>query len=232
MFLTRRIAALLLGANLVLGATAFAQDKVAGKYYPLDHRQPVGMAGRWSALTKPDFQGYFQPVKISLPSTGEVAFYMGSPNNVAPYGAPAKVGFAPGYSYRVKISGMPEFPGVELYPTIELIDRLHAPENLRDQFPVPIEITAEEVELALQDRMITKVVYLEQPDRAPPIAAENVLRTEDLAAKANLLEAADIRGRPIAIVRIGGRIPDANASTDEFHSTAPVQLHAATATNQ
>jgi hypothetical protein len=220
------IPALLLGANLVWGSAAMAQDPVPGRHYPLDHRQATGIAGRWGALTKPDLQGYFQPVQITLPSAGEVVFYQGSPHNAVPVPAPARAGLAAGYTYRVKVTGMPEFPGVALYPTIELIDRLHAPSGLDEEFPIPVEISLEEVELALQDRMITKVIYLEQPDLAPPVTPEGGIRTERLSPQTNLLEAADARGRPVAILRIGGRIPDPASPIDEFHSDAPLRIQA------
>lgn len=212
---------ILMGVSLVWAATATAQ--VSGERYdPLDHRQQPGVAGRWATLTKPDFPGYLQPVRIALPTTGQVTFYAGSPTSEVPRPAPAHAKMAPGRVYRVRISGMPEFPGVELFPTIEMIDRLHAPEGLGDQFPVPIEMTTDEIELALQERMVTKVIYLEQPDLAAPFPQANGIRTEDLSPRTNLLEAADQRGRPIAILRIGGRIPDPNSPVDEFYSSSPV----------
>ena len=73
-----------------------------------------------------------------------------------------------GYLFRVRVSDMPEFPGQSLYPSIEVIDRLHPPRGKVDKFPIPVELSADEIRLALSGRMITKVVYLEQPQLAIP----------------------------------------------------------------
>lgn len=208
----------ILFSTLLLCTIGMAQDR----YFPLHHRQPTGIAGRWSVLTHPQKFGYTQPVEIRLPSVGHVTYYQGSPQNAVLTQSPSKVGMNVGFSYRIRISGMPEFPGAELYPTIEILDRLHPPEGQLEQFPIPIELTADEIEIVLQDRMVTKVVYLEQPDLAAPLQQEARIRVEELSPSANLLQAADERGRPMAIVRIGGRIPDPMTPGDAFYSTSPL----------
>lgn len=210
----------ILFSTLLLCTIGMAQDR----YFPLHHRQPTGIAGRWSVLTHPQKFGYTQPVEIRLPSVGHVTYYQGSPQNAVLTQSPSKVGMNVGYSYRIRISGMPEFPGAELYPTIEILDRLHPPQGQLEQFPIPIELTADEIEIVLQDRMVTKVVYLEQPDLAAPIQQEARIRVEDLSPTTNLLQAADERGRPMAIVRIGGRIPDPTTPGDAFYSTSPLLI--------
>ncbi|WP_437228062.1 hypothetical protein SH661x_000700 [Planctomicrobium sp. SH661] len=194
------------------------------RHQPLDHRAPTGMAGRWSAIIRPGTAGIPQPVQVRLPSSGTVTFYSGSPNNPIHMAAPAQVGMGVGYVYRFRISDLPEYPGVELYPTVELIDRLHAPANLAQEFPIPVELSEDEIEIVLQDRMVTKVIYLEEPDLAFPVEQETTIRAETLKPNENLLQAADQRGRPLAIVRIGGRIPDPRSPTDEFFSQSPLML--------
>ena len=200
-----------------------AQER-SGKYYPLDHRKPVGEAGRWQAVIQPGIQHYVQPVQIKLPTTGEVSFYQGGSQAPAQE-APAQAGMQVGYAYRVKIANIPEHPGLEIYPTIELLGRLHPPTELKDKYPVPVEITDEEIEAVMNDQMVTKVIYLEQPQLAQPTRqVDGKMHTESLDTEVNLLQAADQRGRPIAILRIGGRIPDTNSSEDEFYSTSPITL--------
>lgn len=196
------------------------------RYTLLDHRGPTGMAGRWSALTRPGIAGSPQPVRISLPGAGKITFFTLSQQGQIQIdqNSPALAGMGVGYVYRVCISDMPEYPGVRLYPTIEVLDRLHPPVGKELEFPIPIQVTAEEIETVMQDRMVTKVVYLEQPDIAFPVVQEGGARIENLPPTSNLIEAADRRGRPMAIVRIGGRIPSANATTDEFFSGSPLQI--------
>jgi hypothetical protein len=212
------IVGLLFVAILLSPGEVDAQDR----YFPLHHRQPTGMAGRWSLLTHPQKHGAMQPVRVSLPSTGHVSFYSGSPQNRILTQAPSDVRMSVGHVYRFQVSGMPEFPGVELYPTVEILDRLHPPEGHAHEFPIPVELTEQEIETVLQDRMVTKVIYLEQPDLAHPADQENGIHVEDLPVGINLLKAADLRGRPMAILRIGGRTPDPRAPTDEFYSRSPI----------
>ncbi len=207
-------------STLLLASIATAQDR----YFPLNHRQPTGTAGRWSVLTHPQKYGYVQPIEVQLPSAGNVTFYQGSPKNAVQTSAPSQAGMMVGHSYRIRISEMPEYPGVELYPTIEILDRLHPPTQQAQSFPIPIEITEAEIEIVMQDRMVTKVVYLEQPDIAAPFEQGKRIRTENLPVTANLLQAADERGRPMAIIRIGGRIPDPTSLIDAFYSTSPLVI--------
>lgn len=215
---------LILTSWLALAASAAAQNpEDTRRFYPLDHQQPVGRAGRWQATIYPGLSSYSQPVRIALPAEAEVTFYQGSPQAGVATPAPAQAGMQVGYVYRVKIAQMPDYPGVELYPTIELLDRLHPPTELKDKFPIPIELTTAEIETALNDQMVTKVIYLEQPQLATPTRQiDGKMHTEVLQHDINLLEAADRRGRPIAIVRLGGRIPDPQSPQDEFFSTSPL----------
>lgn len=196
--------------------------QVPGKYFPLDHQRPPGVAAEWSALVQPGAYAQPQPVKVLLPEAGTVSFYQGAPQNEIRIAAPAQVSMLVGYVYRIKISNLPRRPGVELFPTIEVIDRLHPPVGATQQFPIPIEITEEEIEAALIDSLVTKVIYLEQPDFAAPVETTGIAPLEELPATDNLLAAADYRGRPLAILRIGGRIPDPNALQDQFYSSSPI----------
>ncbi|MEW4529141.1 MAG: hypothetical protein ACF8PG_14055 [Maioricimonas sp. JB045] len=218
--LARLIAVAFVSGLFVPGLAAHAQE--SGYYYPLNQRLPLGEVARWNATIHPGLYGQTQPVRITLPSTGHVTYYDGrSPQGVLA-DAPSQAGLLVGNVYRVRISGMPEFPGIELYPSIELLDRLHPPPGQEQNFPVPVTFTVEEIETALQDRMVTKVVYLEQPQRAAPFDQKDGPHIEDVPPSSNLLEAADQRGRPIAIVRLGGRIPDANAGAAFFGPPVPV----------
>ena len=205
--------------------TAAAQSG-GGRYFPLNHRVP-GMASRWSQTIPPHAAPYVQPVRIELPSSGLISFFDGGPEDAVLTHAPSQVGMLVGQSYRIRISGMPEFPGAELYPSIELIDRLHPPAGREQEFPIPIQLTAEEIAIALDDRLVTKVVYLEQPQIAEPQPVDRPLRTVDLPASANLLQAADQRGRAMAIIRLGGRVPSPNDPQDAqfFGPSAPVVTH-------
>ncbi len=204
------------------GASAQHKD-LGGRYFPLDHRIP-GRVSQWTAAIKPRACEYVQPVRIELPSIGLVTYYDGSAENATLTHSPSQAGFVVGQTYRVQISGMPEFPGVELYPSIELFDRLHPPTGQEHEYPIPVNFTVEEIETAIQDQLVTKVIYLERPQTAAPKAPDEALHVADLAVTDNLLQAADQRGRPMAIVRLGGRTPDLKHGSDPtfFGDHSPV----------
>jgi hypothetical protein len=156
--------------------------------------------------------GYFQPVRIRAPQGARIALAAEGSFTESPPGD-ALVGMQIGPVYRLKVTEIPNNPGLEVFPTIELVDRLYPPPNLRLRFPVPIELTQEELELAAQGSFITRVIYVESPDTALPIAqpASGPQAWIEAPPGADPLVTADERGRPIAILRIGSRVPSANA---------------------
>ncbi len=172
-------------------------------HYPLSQRTPPGISGYWAGATGRADSPRPQPIRVVLPSKGTVTIY-GNPT-VRPLSQSAPAGFAVGvgYTYRLQISGMPEFPRARLFPSIEIIDRLHPPKGLANQFPIPIEFSREDIELALEGRFVTKVVYLEQPQLASPLTSPIPVQT--VSPDRNAVAEADRRGRPVAIVRLGGR---------------------------
>ncbi len=206
--------------------TASAQSTARGRYYPLNQTTPPGVAGQWSGL-QPGFVPVIQPVRVELGEQGgEVLFYQGPAGEAAPLPAPAVAGLCVGSVYRLKISELRDFPGVELYPTIELIDRLHPPRGREVEFAVPITLTADEIAAALEGRLVTKVIYLEQPDRTIPVRSTTASRVRQIRPQENLLAEADAAGRPIAIVRLGSRRPDADVPEPGFFGAgAPVQFY-------
>lgn len=218
---TTRLAASLFAAMFATsGGLASAQDR----YYPFNQTVPMGVAGQWAAVERPGISNYFQPVRVEVPE-GQVTFFstggQSTPAQVAPAGAALLVGRV----YRLKISDMPDFPGVEFYPTVELLDRLHPPPGKAVRYPVPIAFSLEELDQVVQGRLVTKIVYVEQPDRASPIDSTRQSLTQTLDPRDNALATADQLGRPIAIVRLGSRVPDVqNPDPSFFGSGAPVML--------
>ncbi|MBS0261924.1 MAG: hypothetical protein JSS02_08200 [Planctomycetes bacterium] len=207
-----------------LTQTTYAQTRTRGRYLPLDQTVPPGMAGKWAGAQR-GFVPVLQAVRVDAPQGGKVSYYTSPAAESVETESSAVVALQVGSVYRLKISEMPEYPGVELFPTVELIDRLHPPAGRETEFPVPIALTDEEISLAVSGRLVTKVVYLEQPDRADPIRRTDAARSEIAHPRENLLALADEKGRPMAIVRIGGREPDAGAINSGFYGVgAPVQL--------
>ncbi len=228
---SRRIAkiVLLMLATLLIdsqlpNSRVFGQSPAErGDYFqPLNQHLPPGTAASWARTAGRATPMYFQPIRFELPGLGTVTMFDQARNRPVSLPAPAQVGFAVGHVYRLRISHMPEFPGIELYPSIEVLDRLHPPDGLRDRFPVPVDFTRDEIELALDGRLVTRVVYLEQPQFAVPRALDKPMSVLTFPERENLFAEADRRGRPLVIIRIGGRLPSVHGPDPGFFgSRAP-----------
>lgn len=212
------IAGLSLLAILLATATpALAQQypPVDGRQFPLNQMTPPGTMAQWAMNAGRIAPNSFQPVRVALPSPGKVTFYETWDRPVE-LEAPAQAGLLVGRMYRLKITGLEDFKGVEFFPSIELVDRLHPPAGREEDFPVDFEFTLEEFEWAAKGRLITKVVYLEQPERVPTLLLDQTPRITTIEPSRNVLAEADALGRPMAIVRLGGRTPDPHRPDPSF----------------
>lgn len=212
----------LLLAALAAISPAAAQEP--SSHFPLDHRVPVGKAGRWNVIAQRGMYGHKQNVAVTVTGGARVTFFDGATPGGVSAESPAQARLMVGHAYRLKISDMPEFPGVELYPTVELVDRLHPPAEREAEFAVPMELTSEEIESVLRDRMVTKVVYMERQDLPRPTAQPSGVPITELPAHVNLLESAWQMGRPVAILRIGGRTRVTHGMDDLLQPAPPVEL--------
>jgi uncharacterized repeat protein (TIGR01451 family) len=119
---------------------------------------------------------------------------------------PVAFGVRPGYVARFRLEGLPEEPSLAIDPSIEVRSSLFLPVVLKpEEFPATLTLTIDDVRVIVGGGMVTKVIYLENPDLAPPDAStpdqpleRDVVRGEDP------IEEARKRGRILAIVRLGG----------------------------
>src|SRR5271157_3437893 len=83
----------------------------------------------------------------------------------------ATVGLQRGIGYRLRLSNITERPGVELFPVIEVVGHLHRPREISPaKYPIRIVFTDEELwDVVDRGRLVTKVIYLEEPEQAIPI---------------------------------------------------------------
>ncbi len=182
---------------------------------------PPGVLGTARAMGRGPVAGYFQPIafsgpqgtKFSLPQGG--VFQTPSPNFMA--------GILIGSVYRFQITGIPGFEGAELFPTVELLDRTYPPPGLATRFPIPINLDQEDLETALDGQMVTRVIYLEDPETAVPLAEKpTTSRAIDVSYYQDPIEVADRFGRPVAIVRIGSVLPPTTEElTPQFYFGYP-----------
>jgi len=165
--------------------------------------------------------GFCQPVEIRAPQGARIApaagssFMEGKQDRLL-------VGLPIGPVYRFKVTEIPDHPGLELFPTVELVDRMYPPPGQSLRFPVPVELTLNELLLAAEGRFITRIVYLEDPQLAPAIAYDSDEQPWlEARPGEDPLVTADLLGRPMAIVRLGGRVPGNNQPNPAFLYGAP-----------
>jgi hypothetical protein len=170
---------------------------------------PPGAIGSRQLLRGGPLPGFFQPVEIKAPAGVLVSLAAGTAFD-AGQAAPRRAGFLIGAVYRLRVTSIPRAEGLEVFPTIEVIDRLYAPAGQEARFAIPVELTQEDLEIALSGRFVTRVIYLEDPHRALPVATGgNGQMWFDVGPSRDPLAVADGLGRPVAILRMGGRLPDA-----------------------
>ncbi len=185
---------------------------------------PPGAIGRHRLARGGPVPGYFQPVEIQAPQGVSISLAEGGAfaDSVQ---APLHAGMLIGAVYRLRLTDLPNDPGTELFPTVEVIDRLYPPAGAECRFPIVIAITREDLQLAREGKLVTRVIYLENPCTALPAnePVEGGLWF-DVGPGDDPLVAADTFGRPVAILRLGGRVPGASAGANPrfFFGSPPV----------
>jgi len=186
-----------------------------GVHYLHQGVMPPGAIGGLQLQRGGPLPGFFQPVEIKAPPGVLISLAVdGQFDRPAP--APLRLGMLIGQVYRIRVMKLPLAPGVEVFPTIEIIDRLYTPNPQQRRFAVPIELCAEDLRLAAEGKFVTRVIYLEDPKSALPVQGDAGGRDWfDVRPGRDPLAVADELGRPVAILRLGARLPDYPQGPDE-----------------
>ncbi len=194
---------------------AFAQQGLPSGTWPLyrDDALP-GLIGASQHFRRPQTLGHFQAVEISGPEGMIVSLALdGVFDDAQP--APRRAAFLVGTPYRIRLGGISFQGGEELFPSVELIDRLYSPPKREHRFPIPIVFDEDDIAAALRGDLVTRVVYLEDAEIADPIShGDGIQRVLDVSGTQDALHFADQLGRPVAIIRLGSRTPNQTANTD------------------
>jgi hypothetical protein len=182
---------------------------------------PPGQIGQGLLSRGGPIPGYFQPIEFRAPQGTQIAFVANGrfgPSLLAP----TKAGMLIGAVYRLKITNIPELEGIEVFPSIEVINRIYPPRGLEAKFAIPIHFSMREIKMAVQGLYVTRVIYLEDPTNPVPVdEPTDRQHTLDIRYTEDPLHVADKLGRPVAILRIGSRYPQLNAQTGRFMFASP-----------
>ncbi len=116
--------------------------------------------------------------------------------------APVRYNFPQGNIYRVRLSGIPNRPGKNYYPTIELYPSTIKTVTFLSHSTVPVGFTDEDFEQVNSGNLVVKVIYLPDPQFQDLAAAEEIVSTR-LEAGVDPIMEANRRGTILAIIRIG-----------------------------
>jgi hypothetical protein len=170
---------------------------------------PPGAIGSRQLQRGGPLAGFFQPVEIKAPAG--VSISLAVENQFGPpQKAPCRVGLLIGSVYRLRVTNipLPQAEGMEIFPSIEIIDRTYAPADQQVRFAIPVEIAQEDIDLAMNHKFVTRVIYLEDPHNALPTRSGSNQSWFEAAPNRDPLVVAYELGRPVAILRLGARVPD------------------------
>lgn len=203
---------------------------------------PIALAqGPWHYLNKADMPpgaiglrqlqrggplpGYFQPVEVTAPP-GTLLSVVSNGDFSEAKREKLLAGMLIGQVYRLKVGNISGREGLEIFPTIEVIDRLYPPPGQAARFPIPVELTEEEIKMATDGRYVLRVIYIEEPRTALPLRDQpGRQRYFEIPPGDDAMETADRLGRPVAILRMGSRVPLADEDQSHFlYHQPPVQL--------
>lgn len=228
-----RLIALCCGAAALLTAVASnaaAQNTPRGPvHYPHSTLMPPGSIARDQLTRSSPLRNYFQPVELHAPQGATISLVVDGQLS-KPEPAPVKAGMLIGHVYRFRVQNIPLSEGFEVYPTIELVNRLYPPQGKAAAFPIPIHLTQEELEMAIAGRFVTRIIYLEDPNTALPRREEKGFqRYFEVSPTQDPLRIADDLGRPMAILRMGSRIPSEAEMRAQFtYGSPPLKMLPAT----
>lgn len=210
-------------SSAVFCGSLFAASLASAQVWHLQDRgdAPPGVIGMRQLERGGPRAGYFQPVQLTAPN-GALISLAAEGGYTDPKREKALAAMLIGPVYRARVSNIQFHEGDEVFPTIEVIDRLYPPPGQAARFPIPIELTQEELEMALDGRYVQRVIYIEPPQSALPVnEIPGKQRFFEVFAKEDPLEVADRLGRPVAILRMGSRVPVAGDDAENLSDCVP-----------
>jgi hypothetical protein len=147
-------------------------------------------------------------VRFAAPAGMKISWYTTQNDGKQGFGAqsleaPGRYNFLQAAIYRLKLSDIPNRPGVELYPTLEVVPCNSKTSTFLAHSAVPVSFTDEDFEQVASGNMVVKVIYLPDPqfqDLATTGLAEVV--SSQLEPGVDPIAEAQRRGSILLVVRV------------------------------
>jgi hypothetical protein len=148
-------------------------------------------------------------IRFAGPASMKVAWYTCGPDGHPTFAgnqveAPGRYNFLQGAIYRLKLSDIPGRPGVDLYPTLEIVPGNFKTEAFLAHSAVPVYFTEEDLDQIAGGNYLVKVIYLPFPQYADVATTgpDEVVSTR-LEPGADPIAEACKRGSILVVVRVG-----------------------------
>src|SRR5207244_4162061 len=117
---------------------------------------------------------------------------------------PGRYNFVQAAVYRLKLSDIPGMPGVDLYPTLEVVPANARTETFLAHSAVPVSFTNEDFEQVQAGNYLVKVIYLPYPQFQDLAAAgPDEIISSRLQPGADPIAEAHQRGNILLVIRMG-----------------------------
>jgi hypothetical protein len=171
-------------------------------------------------------------VRFVGPAGMKISWYAPTPDGRTGFGpqyleAPARYNFLQASIYRLKLSDIPNRPGVELYPTLEVVPAKAKTATFLAHSAVPVVFTEEDFEQVAAGNFVVKVIYLPDPQFQDLAATgPDEVVSSRLEPGVDPICEAQRRGSILLVVRLGNidlEAPNTPAmdAPNPFHAQAP-----------
>ena len=117
---------------------------------------------------------------------------------------PGRYNFIQGAVYRLKLSNIPKRPGLELYPTIEVVNQSPKTTTFLAHSAIPLTFTDDDFEQVISGNFVVKVIYLPDPQfQDLATAGPDEIVSTRLDPGVDPIQEAQRRGSVLLIVRLG-----------------------------
>lgn len=158
-----------------------------GLRFPVSRSQvrfvnPIGMKVSWYTKT-PDGKESYSPIPIE---------------------APGRYNFLQAAVYRLKLTNIPGNPGLEIYPTLEVVPANTKTEAFLAHSSVPVSFTPEDFKQVVAGNYVIKVIYLPNPlNQDLAFLGPGEIVSTQLAPGEDPIEEARRRGSVLLVIRMG-----------------------------
>jgi hypothetical protein len=165
----------------------------------------IGAPGRLQPGPRPEsmLPHDVQPVEIRGPEGTLVAIETAAGWTPLQPG-PLRIGLVVGQPYRLRLGGLPNREGDELFPSLRVMAKLATPAGMAWRFPVEVAIAADDVDAALAGSLVRRVVYVACEAEEPHLVPGGWF---DVKPGDDAFEVARTLGDPVAELVIGNRLP-------------------------